>query len=272
MLDQSSAARPCDPRAAGDRAAAGAAGSSRSGRPHGRGAHRPAVGQRDRAAARRSTSRRMPSPRTTTWPGWPAPASSSSRPARDRPGPRRAAGGRVRAGSPAARRLARPVAGRSAGPGDVADRLILQMGRLEREELRVVLLDTKNHVLRVQTVYQGNVVRVAGPRRRAVPGRGPGQRGGAHPRPQPPERRPDAVTGRPAPHRGGAGRRAAARHRPARPPRHRPRRLRLAARPRRRLRPPGMPPEAAAVAGFRGGLVPRRCVGRSQFGRSASTR
>jgi len=42
-------------------------------------------------------------------------------------------------------------------PGDVADRLILQMGRLEREELRVVILDTKNHVLRVQTVYQGNV-------------------------------------------------------------------------------------------------------------------
>jgi DNA repair protein RadC len=43
------------------------------------------------------------------------------------------------------------------GPADVADRLILQMGRLEREELRVVILDTKNHVLRVVTVYQGNV-------------------------------------------------------------------------------------------------------------------
>ena len=43
------------------------------------------------------------------------------------------------------------------GPHDVADRLILQMGRLEREELRVVILDTKNHVLRVATVYQGNV-------------------------------------------------------------------------------------------------------------------
>ena len=42
-------------------------------------------------------------------------------------------------------------------PRDVADRLVLQMGRLEREELRVVLLDTKNHVLRVATVYQGNV-------------------------------------------------------------------------------------------------------------------
>jgi DNA repair protein RadC len=42
-------------------------------------------------------------------------------------------------------------------PRDVADRLILQMGRLEREELRVVLLNTKNVVLRVVTVYQGNV-------------------------------------------------------------------------------------------------------------------
>jgi DNA repair protein RadC len=42
-------------------------------------------------------------------------------------------------------------------PSDVADRLVLQMGRLEREELRVVLLNTKNVVLRVVTVYQGNV-------------------------------------------------------------------------------------------------------------------
>jgi DNA repair protein RadC len=42
-------------------------------------------------------------------------------------------------------------------PRDVADRLLLQMGRLEREELRVVLLNTKNVVLRVTTVYQGNV-------------------------------------------------------------------------------------------------------------------
>lgn len=43
------------------------------------------------------------------------------------------------------------------GPADVADRLILQMGRLEREELRVVILNTKNAVLRVVTAYQGNV-------------------------------------------------------------------------------------------------------------------
>ena len=43
------------------------------------------------------------------------------------------------------------------GPADIAERLILQMGRLEREELRVVMLDTKHHVVRVATVYQGNV-------------------------------------------------------------------------------------------------------------------
>jgi DNA repair protein RadC len=42
-------------------------------------------------------------------------------------------------------------------PRDLADRLVMQMGPLEREELRVVVLDAKNHVLRVTTVYVGNV-------------------------------------------------------------------------------------------------------------------
>ena len=42
-------------------------------------------------------------------------------------------------------------------PRDVADRLVLQMGRLEREELRVVLLNTKNVAVDLLTVYQGNV-------------------------------------------------------------------------------------------------------------------
>ena len=42
-------------------------------------------------------------------------------------------------------------------PRDIADRLVLQMGRLEREELRVVLLNAKNVVLSTSTVYQGNV-------------------------------------------------------------------------------------------------------------------
>ncbi len=59
-------------------------------------------------------------------------------------------GRRVLADWPAARWTIR-------GPADVAERLVLQMGRLEREELRVVILDTKNHVHRVTTVYQGNL-------------------------------------------------------------------------------------------------------------------
>jgi DNA repair protein RadC len=42
-------------------------------------------------------------------------------------------------------------------PRDLADRLVPEMGRLEREELRVVLLNTKNVVLEIATVYQGNV-------------------------------------------------------------------------------------------------------------------
>lgn len=42
-------------------------------------------------------------------------------------------------------------------PRDVADRLLPAMGHLEREELRVVLLNAKNAVLKVVTVYQGNV-------------------------------------------------------------------------------------------------------------------
>jgi DNA repair protein RadC len=42
-------------------------------------------------------------------------------------------------------------------PRDVAERLVPLMGHLEREELRVVLLNAKNGVLKVATVYQGNV-------------------------------------------------------------------------------------------------------------------
>ena len=42
-------------------------------------------------------------------------------------------------------------------PRDVGDRLVPQMGYLEREELRVLLLNTRNAVLKLVTVYQGNV-------------------------------------------------------------------------------------------------------------------
>lgn len=42
-------------------------------------------------------------------------------------------------------------------PRDVADRLAVDMGRLEREELRVLSLNAKNVVQRTSTVYVGNV-------------------------------------------------------------------------------------------------------------------
>src|SRR5690348_13320655 len=42
-------------------------------------------------------------------------------------------------------------------PRDVADRLLIEMGRLEREELRVLSLNAKNAVQRVSIVYVGNV-------------------------------------------------------------------------------------------------------------------
>ena len=42
-------------------------------------------------------------------------------------------------------------------PADLAAMLLAEMGALEREELRVVLLDAKNHVIGVRTVYFGSV-------------------------------------------------------------------------------------------------------------------
>jgi DNA repair protein RadC len=43
------------------------------------------------------------------------------------------------------------------GPGDVAALLQVEMGLLDREELRVVLLDTKNFIHRIPTVYSGSL-------------------------------------------------------------------------------------------------------------------
>jgi DNA repair protein RadC len=42
-------------------------------------------------------------------------------------------------------------------PSDAASLLMLQMGHLDQEELRVLLLDTKNRVLGIETVYRGSV-------------------------------------------------------------------------------------------------------------------
>jgi DNA repair protein RadC len=51
-----------------------------------------------------------------------------------------------------------PAAGwRIRAPADLAERLIPAMGHLEREELRSVLLNTKNTVTGMVTVYAGNL-------------------------------------------------------------------------------------------------------------------
>ncbi len=42
-------------------------------------------------------------------------------------------------------------------PADVANLLLLEMGFLEQEHLRVVLLDTKNRVLGMPTIYMGSL-------------------------------------------------------------------------------------------------------------------
>lgn len=42
-------------------------------------------------------------------------------------------------------------------PSDVANLLMLEMGLLEQEQLRVVLLDTKNRVSRIKTLYIGSL-------------------------------------------------------------------------------------------------------------------
>lgn len=54
--------------------------------------------------------------------------------------------------------VAWPVSGwRIRSPADLADRLMPAMGHLEREELRAVLVNTKNAVTGMVTVYAGNL-------------------------------------------------------------------------------------------------------------------
>ena len=42
-------------------------------------------------------------------------------------------------------------------PADVANLLLLEMGYLEQEHLRTALLDSKNHVISIPTIYQGSL-------------------------------------------------------------------------------------------------------------------
>ncbi|MBI2954316.1 MAG: DNA repair protein RadC [Chloroflexi bacterium] len=67
-------------------------------------------------------------------------------------------GVRLRVEAPDERRQVR-------SPADIADLLLLEMGALEHEQFRVVLLDNKNKVIGVRKLYEGSVntsiVRVA---------------------------------------------------------------------------------------------------------------
>lgn len=54
--------------------------------------------------------------------------------------------------------MLRPLPGeRIRSPGDIAGLLMVQMSDLDQEELRAVLLNTKNYVLDIHTVYKGSL-------------------------------------------------------------------------------------------------------------------
>ena len=58
----------------------------------------------------------------------------------------------------AVRSLLRPrIAERIRSPADVAALLMVEMGSLDQEELRTVLLDTKNRVQDIVTIYRGSL-------------------------------------------------------------------------------------------------------------------
>ena len=87
-------------------------------------------------------------------------AAASSAELESLPGIGAARAARLRAAFELGRRLLAdwPSAGLAVrAPRDLADRLIPHMGHLEREELWVVLLNTRNVVLGIETVYQGSI-------------------------------------------------------------------------------------------------------------------
>ena len=145
-------------RPAGRRAAPGAARPARAGRAVGGGAHR--RGLRDgRRGTRRPGAREELALARHGRVGALARASDAELAAI--PGIGAAKAARLAAAFELGRRVRRGLAGRDAGRsarrGDVADRLLVDMGRLEREELRVLALNAKNVVQRVSVVYVGNV-------------------------------------------------------------------------------------------------------------------
>jgi len=76
------------------------------------------------------------------------------------PGVGRERAARIRAALEVARRLARwdlPERMQIRSPADAAQLLMLEMGHLDHEQLRVLLLDTKNRVQKLDTVYIGSL-------------------------------------------------------------------------------------------------------------------
>ncbi len=109
-------------------------------------------------------------------------------------------------------------------PQDVANLLQAEMAALEQEHLRVLLLNTKNQVLRTEEVYVGNVNSSISPAGGGIPPGGAGQCAVHHHRTQSPLRRPDAQPGG-CEHHPGVGRgRQAVEHRTAGPSGNRQRR------------------------------------------------
>lgn len=76
------------------------------------------------------------------------------------PGLGRARATRVKAALEVGRRLLLAQPGERLqikSPADIAPLLIAEMSHLDQEELRVILLDTKNRVLKLHTVYRGSL-------------------------------------------------------------------------------------------------------------------
>jgi DNA repair protein RadC len=70
-------------------------------------------------------------------------------------------------------------------PGDAANLVMYQMSALEQEELHVIVLDTRNHVLKIDEVYKGSL----DSSQRALPDRHQAQRQIHHRRAQSSQRR-----------------------------------------------------------------------------------
>ena len=105
-------------------------------------------------------------------------------------------------------------------PDDVRRLLGPEMAQLAQEQLRVLLLDTKNNVVGQRVVYQGNVNSHRQVRRGAAPRRHR-SRSQHHHQPQPPQPRPDAQPGGRGHHEGADAGGQAAGHRASGPRRHR---------------------------------------------------